>query len=391
MNIIDEAYREAIKVLEHCAKPVGFYASGLPGGYEAVWARDSMIASLGASLAGKKFKTAFAKSLILLSRHQTDLGLIPNAVGSYNIERKSDITFNSIDSNLWYIIGHHVYRRAYADNSLFKKYRKNIEKALLWLKYQDPNADSLIVQQPTGDWQDAFPHKYGRVINTLALYYAALRMEKEMKLANHVRRVINGEIEQYLSLYDKKRGYYLPWIWKSHETDREQEEWFDALGNLLAIVSGLATPQIANSIVRYIERKKINRPYPCKAIYPPIRRKDREWRSYFSLCDAKTSYHYLNAGIWPMIGGFYVAALVKTGQIGKARRELELLAEANRKVGGDAFRQGLKKTDKWGFQEWLHGLSGKPLPHSNPYQAWSAGMYLYAYECVKRKKALFFE
>ena len=50
MNKIDKAYNIAIDVLNRCAKPKGFYASGLPGGYEAVWARDSMTTALGASL-----------------------------------------------------------------------------------------------------------------------------------------------------------------------------------------------------------------------------------------------------------------------------------------------------------------------------------------------------
>ena len=40
------------------------------------------------------------------------------------------------------------------------------------------------------------------------------------------------------------------------------------------------------------------------------------------------------------------------------------------------------------FNEWLHGKTGKP--QGEPYQAWSAGAYIYAYECVKQKKVLFF-
>ena len=149
----DEAYLNAIKVLEHCAKPTGFYASGLPGGYEATWARDSMITSFGASTVGDKFKEVFGKSIELFAKNQSELGQIPNCVGSYNIERQSDVTFNSIDSTLWHIIGHHVYKNAYNDNTLFDKYAESRQKALIWLKYQDPNEDSLFVQQPTIDLQ----------------------------------------------------------------------------------------------------------------------------------------------------------------------------------------------------------------------------------------------
>ncbi len=371
---------KAIVVLEHCSKQTVFYASGLPGGYEAIWARDSMISSLGASLAGDKFQIPFRKSLELLSKNQSELGQIPNAVGSYNIERQSDITYNSIDSTLWYLIGHRVYAKAHGDTSVLEKYQKNVEKALLWLRYQDPNEDKLIVQQPTMDWQDAFPHKYGRVLNTQALYYAVLSMYGEKKLATHIRRVVNGEIEEYLSLYDKKRGYYLPWIWKNHDGDREQEEWFDTLGNLLAIVSGLATPKIAQSILDHVERNKVNRPYPCRAIDPPLKPEDKEWHSYFEKCDAKTPHEYSNAGIWPFIGGFYIAALVKAGRHEKAEQELGLLAKAN-KLGNE---------QEWEFHEWLHGKTGQIGHSSAPFQAWSAGAYIFALESVSRKSVPYF-
>lgn len=367
-------------VLEHCAKPTGFYASGLPGGYEATWARDSMIASLGASLVGDKFQKPFHKSIDLLSQHQSELGQIPNAVGSYNIERQSDVTYNSIDSTLWYLIGHQVYAKAYGNTSLLKKYKRNIERALLWLKYQDPNEDKLLVQQPTMDWEDAFPHKYGRVLNTQALYYAVLKMYGEEKLAAHIQRVVNGEIETYLALYDEKLGYYLPWIWKNHDGDREQEQWFDTLGNLLAIVMGLATKSIAMSILNSVEKKKINRPYPCRAIDPPLKPGDKEWHSYFEKCDAREPYAYSNGGVWPFIGGFYIAALTRTGQHEKAGQELELLCQAN-KLGNE---------QAWEFHEWLHGKTGQIGHSSAPFQSWSAGTFLFAAECISRRSIPYF-
>lgn len=371
---MNQGYNQAVKALERCAKPTGFFASGLKGGYEGLWARDSMITCLGACLIGKKFKPTFKKSLETLGRYQSSLGQIPNAVGDYNIDRKSRITFNTIDSTLWYLVGHNAYTKSYKDTSLLKKYKKNIDKAFLWLSYQDPNEDKLLTQLPTMDWQDAFPHKYGRVINTQALYYAVLKMFNKNKLANRIKRVVNGDMEKYLSLYDKKQGFYLPWIWKNHDGLREQEQWFDTFGNLLAIVSGLASSKIAKSILSYIDKEKINRPYPAKAIYPPIKKEDKEWHSYFEKCSAKDPYQYLNAGIWPFIGGFYIAALVKAKQYNKAKKEFNLLTKTVK----------LGKNMEWEFNEWLDGKTGKP--RGNPYQAWSAGAYLFASESLKKKR-----
>lgn len=392
MSLIEEGRIAAERVLEVATRRSGFYASGLPGGYLATWARDSMITGLGAATVGIRFQEPFKKSIETLSRNQSRLGQIPNAVGTYNTDRRSNVTFNSIDSTLWYIIGHHVYSIAYRNRLLMRKYIENIKRAFVWLTYQDPNEDTLIVQQPTMDWQDAFPHKYGRTINTQALYYSVLRIIGQHKKAEHLKKVVNGIQERYLSLYDAKLGYYLPWIWKNHDGEREQEHWFDTLGNVLAIITGLATPRIAESILRYIERVGINRPFPCKAIFPPIHPGDEEWHSYFKTSDARTPFHYLNGGIWPFIGGFYVAALVKMKKFSKAKRELELLALANKKVkGGLASTNPSADGEGWGFQEWLNGKTGRPVGNSNPYQAWSAGTYLYAYHCLRQKRLFYFK
>ncbi len=71
--------------------------------------------------------------------------------------------------------------------------------------------------------------------------------------------------------------------------------------------------------------------------------------------------------MWPFLGGFYVAALVKTGRIDAAAQMLEKLALLNH-LGQ--------------FNEWHHGETGSPMGAED--QAWSAGMYLFASECVRR-------
>lgn len=383
MDIIEQAYEKAVEVLSACAKPVGFYASGLRGGYEALWARDSMISSLGASLVGKKFHKPMRLSLNTLKKWQTPKGQIPNCVGSYNLDRRSDKTYNTIDSSLWYIIGHYTYAKAYQDTTLLEQHKKAIARTLIWLQYQDPNEDTVLTQLPTMDWQDCFPHKYGHVINTQALYYGVLKMVGDDNLAKKLKNNLNGKTWPYLTMYNSKLGYYLPWNWKNHDGDREQEEWFDSLGNILAVLTGLADKKIALSIYNHIEKKEINRPYGCKAIWPPIKKGDKEWRSYFSKSDARLPLHYLNGGIWPFIGGFYVAMLIKMKKFDQAQRELSRLAEG-------LMQKSIIRNFKTGhqFNEWLHGKTGKPM--GEPFQGWSAGMYIYAYACVKRKKVLFF-
>lgn len=375
MNLVDKARVEAEKVLEKCITKSGLYASGTSEGYTSVWARDSMITLLGGSLAGEKFKKVFEDTLLNLITNQSELGQIPNATGLYDKLRRSDVTYNTIDSTLWFLIGMCLYSKNYNQPKFFENYKKEIDRALLWVKYRDMSEDLLPEQLPTTDWQDAFPHKYGHVINSLALYYQSLRLLGEDKTASRIKKIINGESEfPHLSLFDKKKGYYLPWIWKDHDGDREQEDWFDSLGNLLAIVGGLADQSQAEQIISYIESNKIDLPYPIKCIYPPIEKESPLWKSYFEKCDARDPYHYLNAGIWPFIGGFYVASLVKIGQYNKAQFHLERLAAANYRG---------RKID-WEFNEWLDGERGEPK--GGIYQAWSAGAYIFAYETVSQKK-----
>lgn len=383
MNTKQLAYNKAIKVIEACTKSTGLYASGLKGGYEATWARDSMITSLGASLVDNKFKKVIAKSIELLAKNQAEVGQIPNCVGSYNLDRKSDVTFNSVDSSLWFIIGNFVYAEKFKDRSLIKKYSKQLIKTLWWLRAQDPDNLGLLAQQPTNDWEDAFPHKYGYTIHCNALFYKSLILMEENAKAANLKKIINGESHAYSSLYNKRLGYYHPWGWKNHDNIREHEEWFDTAGNLLAIITGLATPTIARNILNYIEKNRINKPFPCKSIWPPIKKTDKEWHDYFELCDAREPYHYLNGGIWPFIGGLYIAALVKMKEYKKAGIALEYLAKANlQKLQIRDIKEGYE------FNEWLDGKTGRPK--GEPYQAWSAGAYIYAYECLKQKRILYF-
>ena len=71
-GVVDKAYEDAIKVLEKCSTKNGFYAA-YPG-YDMVFARDSMIISLGASLLGKKFDKTIKASLDTLSKNQSKHG-----------------------------------------------------------------------------------------------------------------------------------------------------------------------------------------------------------------------------------------------------------------------------------------------------------------------------
>lgn len=365
-STIDECYEKAKDTIKKCSTKNGLYASGGKDGYKGVWARDSMISLIGASSdKDSLFKTQFRKSLITLAKHQSKLGQIPNAI--LNFERKKQkAEYKSIDSSLWFVIGHYYYKKRYKDSSLFKRYKKSIDNAVLWLRYRDFGEDVMLEQLPTTDWQDAFPHKYGDTINTQALYYGVLRLIKDKKIAKKLKFKVNKHKDGMLW----GKNYYWAYRWKNHNKYKEIGEWFDSLGNLLAIVFGLADKKQAKQILNYISKKRIGRPYPVKSIYPPIKKKSEYWEDYYYDAGA-TPNHYLNGGIWPHIGGFYVLALIKLRKFREAKMALESLAEVNLKGKS--------------FPEWADPKTKKTY---GELQAWNAGMYILAYNSLKKRRVL---
>ncbi len=68
-----------------------------------------------------------------------------------------------------------------------------------------------------------------------------------------------------------------------------------------------------------------------------------------------------------------------SGEICRKRAEtLTALARLNKRG----------KNGPWEFNEWFQGETGQPRGMAG--QAWSAGMYIYAYEAVRRRKPPFF-
>ncbi len=369
VNTMDKAYKKAIGVIKECSTEYGLFASGGRRGYKGVWSRDSVISFLGASLIKEKeykdsFRETFKKSLEILGKKQSKKGQIPNAVYGFK-KKKLIVDYLSIDSALWFIIGHYIYKKRY-NSILFREQKKEINKAFIWLTYQDVGENLMLEQLPTTDWQDAFPHKYGRTINTQALYYRVLRLMGESSKARKLKLLVNKNKETKLWLKD----FYASYRWKNHRKYKEIGNWFDSLGNLLAIIFDLTTKSKAEKIISYIKKKKIDKPYPVKSIYPPIKKGNTEWKDYYLDCDAGKPYHYLNAGIWTYIGGFYVLALIKLGKLEEAEEQLKELAIAN--LRGN-------------FPEWIHPKTRRAY---GKLQAWSAGTYILAYESLKKKKIL---
>lgn len=355
-SIIEEAFARAKETLDKCCTPGGFFAS--PVQYNAVYARDALIASLGGLISGEeRFIRQWQKSMDTLMDRQSHTGQIPNCVDAFIPTRMRIIAFGAADASLWFLL-----TLAYAEKLLgeFPEFHEAAERARVWLMYQDAHEEGLIEQQEATDWEDIIANR-GHVLYTNVLWFAALELGRDIKHAHLVREALNG------FLWSQEKGYFKPWHWK-----QEHGDWFDTVGNCFSVAFGLADKEQTESIFRYIDENRVDKPYPIRVMHPPIQPGDRDWREYYRTeheLNLPDQYH--NGGIWPWVGGLYIASLVRAGRVEKAREELYQLALAN-KLG----REG-----EWEFNEWLHGITGEPRGSAN--QAWSAGMYIYAYICVK--------
>jgi GH15 family glucan-1,4-alpha-glucosidase len=372
---------------------MGLQASGRPRGYHQIWARDSMIALLGASqVDDPTIHTALLASLVNLERHQSVAGAIPNNV---DIATGKPSFRAYADGGLWYVIGSTILRPDY----------QTIQRVLAWYQYQDVDASGLISIQEASDWEDLFCTR-GQGLYVNCLHVMALEKAAEVAdtrgaareaavyrdSADTVRSAINrilwyqgdGQLLRNIEHTFTTPGlqtnlglqrwipqkrillnerYYLPFV-----SFREAGEWFDSLGNLMAILSGVADAEQSALILDFIDRHALAL-HPMKAIYPPVEPNTPDWRDYYGTMNLP--HHYHNGGIWPFIGGFYVAALVKAGRYDDAQAALVRLAELNRSSN---------------FCECLHGETVEPIGVFE--QAWSAGMYLYAAKCVAAKRVL---
>ena len=346
-----------------------------------------MIASLGARFVPDgRIQEALRASLAVLKDHQSPGGAIPNNVDCVTLRPN----FRAYaDGGLWWIIL----------STLLAPDRKAVREVLRWYEHQDVDQTGLLSMQEASDWQDLFCTR-GKGLYVNCLYVMALRRAAELfedDEADALRRraeLVSARINSYFwyagdnhtqrhfansfstegqasrdsmgrlrempeKRYLADECYYLPYL-----GFRVLGEWFDSFGNILAILSGVANKRQSDIILDFIPRYSLDK-WPLRSLTPAVQPGDPDWRNYYG--SLNVPHHYHNGGAWPFLGGFYVAALVKTGRTEAAAAVLGSLAGLNR------FGQ---------FNEWHHGETGAPMGAKD--QAWSAGMYLFAWECVRR-------
>lgn len=377
---IEKAKEAALKVLLHNMRGPFYDLPRTAGwGYPEPYTRDLILSLFGIGVSENKDLINSIKVVLeTLAENQSKLGHIPSLV-----HEKEDR--GSSDSTPLFLIGVGMMRELTGNPNFLEEASK---KALKWMDYQSPTDEVLVAQQPTSDWRDEqWVLGYGLFVNTLVFTYLryfgkskkARRLLYEMDHFTITSGVQHAHVHEGLVLKDKP--YYALWSYKVLNSER-----FDLLGNSLAILTGIASPERALKIIDWVEEE-------CKAMkangllavdlppnfFPFTQREDPDWKPRQEQYNQPGDYH--NGGIWPFICGMYIAALVAAKRFELAKEKLLALTSLIKHANNQEL--------EYGFNEWHKAQTGNPMGQN--WQTWSAAMYLYAAKCVEDKNTPFFD
>jgi len=352
-------------------------------GYCAIFGRDASICAIGMGISGEPvLRQGAIQSLATLALHQAPSGQIPNIVDERH--EKPDFWYvGCIDATLWWLIALATIDRFRSRNTLQRKFAAPVRRAVQWLQCQEHPGFHLLQQNEASDWADIMPRS-GFVLYTNALWHQvkllyglvgaretrqnALRLL--MPFGSNAQGCRRTEImASYPRSGARDRGLYLSYLNLASFGDEG-----DAFGNALAVLCGLAEGPAARRVLGALDREGVGDMYPMRVICTPIAAGSRAWRPYMNRHRQNFAWQYHNGGIWPFAGALWITALAEAGRQAEASARLVALANAN--AIGD-----------WGFNEWLHGKTFKPLGMRG--QSWNAATYLIAHRAVHDPAPLF--
>lgn len=315
-----------------------------------------------------------------------------------------------VDSGFWWIILLRAYTKSTGDNSLAEmpEFQRGIKLILALCLSEGFDTFPTLLCADGCSMIDRRMGVYGYPIEIQALFFMALRCalhllknDEEGKdfadrvakrlhaLSYHMRSYFWLDIKQLNDIYRYKTEEYshtavnkfnvmpdsLPeWVFDFMPTRggyfignvspaRMDFRWF-CLGNCVAILSSLATPEQASAIMDLIESRwdELVGEMPLKICYPAM--ENHEWKIVTG-CDPKnTSWSYHNGGSWPVLIWLLTAACIKSGRPQLARRAIELLET---------------RLLKDHFPEYYDGKLGRYMgKQARKNQTWSIAGYLVA-------------
>jgi glycogen debranching enzyme len=379
---------ECIALLKKNLTPHGVLAAAPTArakkrGYAAIFGRDAAVCAIGMALSGdESLERGAAVGLETLGRYQAPNGQIPKFVDMHRQE--ADFWYlGCIDSTLWWLIAVALLDRQSRPRGLRRQHAGRIKLAIQWLMAQEHQRFYLLQQNEASDWADIMPRS-GFVLYTNALWYFVKRLYR-LDNSGQTRDNFNGLfhpfsaaiaeyrrarlLNDYVLKSARNRDLYLSFV---NFTFFGEEG--DVFGNILAVLLGLTDAEAGKRTLDALLKARVGDPYPVRAVTRPIKQGSSLWRPYMARHRQNLVWQYHNGGIWPMVGGFWIAALAAAGRTDLAANEIVKLARV------------CARRD-WSFTEWFHGKT--LAPRGMPGQSWNAAAFLIAEHAVSTGGAVF--
>ena len=405
-DFLEEGYQRALALLHACNSEDGFLASpSQHDNYRRIWARDGVILGLAALMSGEReLISGLRHTLLTLAHHQGPHGEIPSNVDTVADRISYGGTTGRVDADLWFIIGCCQYWRASGDDAFLGDMLPILERVRFLLGAWEFNNRGLLYVPQTGDWADEYIH-HGYVLYDQLLYLQALR--ELCAIHSHLNNSSDHNLEEKATrlkhmirdnywfddgdglpddayhevLYRKGRKAATPHCaghhWMSFFSPQGYGYRFDALANVLASLLKVADDEQRARVDAFIVDEAVvpDDMALLPAFYPVIKPIDADWKKLqmsFSYTFKNQPYEFHNAGLWPMVTGFYVADLAARGQHQLAQRYLAGIHRANAlPMGGEA----------WSFPEYVHGQ--KFTAGGTRHQGWSAAAAIIGHHALQ--------
>ena len=351
MNIPAALHDEARTLLHALCGPHGIRASSSSSAnYGAVFARDAVMAGIaGLLLDDTTILAGLARTLEHLRDFQGREGQIASNYEMHGSESPR-VSFGSLvprlDAPLWYLLGISLAARAGACDP--EPYRNSVRTVVSLLDALEYNGRHLIYVPVGGDWADEYVYE-GYVLHDQVLRAWALRLVGETYDEPAWRaksRQIERAIESRFWTADAiGRGFPLA----AYSPVRTYDMFDLATSSLLAL-SGVA-PDVGAATLRWIAERFLGRAELPPAFHPVIDDGHPDWialQRYHLHGFRNRPNEYHNGGIWPIWLGWLALALARHGRVA----DLERLR--------DALAARLATIDRYGFEEYLHGVTAAP-------------------------------
>lgn len=402
LELIETAREKAIDAIEKNVTALGFSACSIAENYfqnsdqnyKSVWARDGSITIIGTiSLEKESVRQCQKNTLKTLLKHVSSYGHVPSNVSL--VDDTPDYSgiggIASIDGALWVIIAFYYYVRETHDYRFLRDWFSTLELILNRLRALDSNADMLLEIPEAGDWTDLFGRSYNVLIDEVLWYYANFcfarlseligQFDKATECFRWARSIKQAILEKFWpsqssslqtrSFADQQFSLGDTTYLLAEITPFSFDWRCDVYGNILASLFNVLDLDRSQMAFRYMWGVGVNDPGPAVNLYPPVNAGDPSWRNYYTVNLLNLPHHYHNGGIWPFIGAEWVCFINRLGLKEIAHHELYRLAKLN--------QRGIHQ--EWEFNEWYHGITGRPM--GKAFQAWSASGFIKAYHRLK--------